>query len=78
MLISGPCQSSIGTLMELKSFGKFKFDPKCTSVVQQSQHHGYFDLVKVSNRSQNKIVEPQILPKNKLMNLFLYPDYHSG
>ena len=32
-----------------------------------------FDHLKVS-RSRNKIVMPKLLPKNKRMNLFLYPE----
>ena len=31
------------------------------------------DMLKVS-RSQNKIVEPKLLPKNERTNLFFYPD----
>ena len=34
---------------------------------------GSICLLKVS-RSQNKIVEPKLLPKNERTNLFFYPD----
>ena len=55
MLISGPCQSSIGTLMELKSFWKFKWRTfnLNTSVLlynnlPESQSNGYFENLQIT------------------------------
>ena len=40
-------------------------------------HNSNLELIKV-NRPRNKIVEPQILPKNERTNLFFYPAQQSG
>ena len=55
---------------------------RCHSLVMiAAEYTTYFlykltTVLKVSN-SQNKIVEPKLLPKNERKNLIFYPDYWS-